>query len=241
MTVPEPLAPPIAEVYIDESSTQLRYLVLGAIVIPCSNVDALLDLLRVARLPELPRNEMTWVKVSRTKLPAYIRFVDVFFDQRRGVIDFHSVIIDTSRQKHEIYNQGSREIGFNKEVYQLALKCGRLYGDLFHVYPDKRETSQRPDDLRLMLNRGIRLKGDQRDWPYRRLQFRDSKRTLLLQLSDIFSGALAYHLNGHRHAHDASPAKVELSDHVLHSAGIPDIFRDTSISGKFTVWHRRLR
>jgi len=94
-----------------------------------------------------------------------------------------------------------------------------------------------------MLNRGIRksLKGDKRDWPYRRLQFRDSKKTPLLQLADILSGALAYHLNGHRHEQDASPAKVELSDYVLRSARIADVFRDTSMGGKFTIWHRRLR
>jgi len=141
MALPILASPEIADIYIDESSTQLRYLVLGAIIIPCSNYDGFIDLLRIARLPELPHNEMKWVKVSRTKLPAYVRFVDVFFNHRRGIIDFHSVVIDRSRQKHEIFNQGSREIGFNKEVYQLALKCGRLHPNIFHVYPDRRETN----------------------------------------------------------------------------------------------------
>jgi hypothetical protein len=230
---------PITEVYIDESSTQLRYLILGAII-TASGQDLLQRFLD-ARLPELPKNEMKWVKVSQTKLPAYIRFVDVFFSQPRGVMDFHSIVVDTSRQRHELYNRGSREIGFNKEVYQLAMKCGLLYETLFHVYPDHRVTNQRPEDLRLMLNRGIRKKGDQRDWPYRRLQFRDSKKTLLLQLADILSGALAFHLNGHRNRHTASPAKIELSDHILRSANIRDVFRDTQRRGKFTVWHRQLR
>jgi hypothetical protein len=238
--IPTPAPLPISEVYIDESSTRHRYLVLGAVVIPSANVNQLVGLLREARLPELPQGEMKWTKVSQTKLDAYLRFVDVFFAQPRGTLDFHSAIIDTSKQRHQLYNQGSREIGFNKEMYQLALKCGRLYDTLFHVYPDRRVTDQKPDDLRLMLNRGLRLKGDKRDWPYRRLQFRDSKKTMLIQLTDILAGAVAFHLNGYRHAHQASPAKVRLSDHILLSAGVFDVFRDTAVTGKFTVWHRHL-
>jgi hypothetical protein len=236
---PPPL--PIAEVYIDESSTRHRYLVLGAIVTLSANIAEFTKLLWAARLPELPHSEMKWTKVSSTKLDAYIRFVDAFFAQPRGTLDFHSAVIDTSLQRHQLFNQGSREIGFNKEMYQLALKCGRLYQTLFHIYPDRRVTNQRPEDLRVMLNRGLRLKGDKRDWPYRRVQFRESHTTLFIQLADILSGALAYHLNGHRHERDASPSKVDLSDHILRAAGVRDVFRDTAIRGKFTVWHRQLQ
>jgi hypothetical protein len=65
------------------------------------------------------------------------------------------------------------------------MKCARLYANLFHVYPDRRNTTQTPEGLRLILNRGCRSKGDKRDWPFRRCQFRDSKTTSLLQLADI--------------------------------------------------------
>jgi predicted nucleotidyltransferase len=39
----------------------------------------------------------------------------------------------------------------------------------------------------------------------------------------------------------ASPAKKALCDHVLSCARISDAMRDTAISGKFTIWHRKLR
>lgn len=241
MTISEQNSPPIAEVYIDESSTQHRYLVLGAVIVPRVDAESLIAAMQAARLPHLPRNEMKWTKVSQTKLPAYVRVVDAFFAITNGTFDFHSAVIDTTKQKHRLFNQGSREIGFNKELYQLALKCARLYTALFHIYPDRRETNQKTDDLRLMLNRGIRLKGDKRDWPFRRVQFRDSKKTPLLQLADIFAGAIAYRLNGHMNAFDASPAKIELSAYVLRKAGITNVFHDTSVRGKFTVWHRKLQ
>src|SRR5262249_10574955 len=150
-----------------------------------------------ARGKELPDGEVKWIKVSRTKLAAYKRIVDVLFDEADHV-NFHSLIVDTTLVDHKRFNAGNREIGFNKEIYQLAIKCARLYSGLsLHLYPDQRETTQTPEDLRLILNRGCRKNGDARDWPFRRCQFRNSKTTPLLQLIDVIIGSLAFRLNGH--------------------------------------------
>lgn len=243
MTNSSATAAQISDAYIDESSqSQHRYLVLGGVILPSGDARTITNLILEARLPELPQGEMKWGKVSRAKLDAYKRVVDVFFDPRlHRTIEFHSLVVDTTKVDHARFNQGSREIGFNKEVYQLAMKFGRLYSSLFHIYPDRRTTTQRSEDLRLMLNRGIKKSGDKRDWPYRRVQFRESEEVPLLQLADIFAGAVAYHLNGHRNIAGASPAKISLSDYVLAKAHVSNVHRDTMMSGKFTIWHRRLR
>ena len=192
-----------------------------------------------ARLPELPKDEAKWTKVSKKKLPAYKRIVDTLFGED---MHFHCLVVDTTLLDHKRFNAGSREIGFNKEVYQLAMKCARLYSTaLFHLYPDNRETTQKPEDLRLMLNRGCRKNGDRRDWPFRRCQFRDSKTTPLLQLVDIVIGGIAYRLNGHDKKEKASPAKSELSAYILERAKIADPFKDTVRVADFTIWHRKLR
>lgn len=83
--------------------------------------------------------------------------------------------------------------------------------------------------------------GDKRDWPFRRCQFRNSADVLILQLTDIITGALAYRLNGHDGKPNASPAKTALSQHVLDRAGIGNVYQDTAKAGRFTVWHRVLR
>jgi hypothetical protein len=200
--------------------------------------------LTATRAPELDaRGEMKWVKVSNRKLSAYLRAVDLFFLPKFAAgPHFHSLIVDTHKVNHRRYNQGSREIGFSKEIYQLARKFGRLYGDaLFHIYPDHRTTDQLPENVRTMLNLGIRKSGDQRDWPYRRMQFRHSHQTPLIQLADIFSGALAYQINGHHLVEGASPAKCALSQHILERARIENPSVDTAVNGKFTIWHRKLR
>ena len=234
----------LSDIYIDESSqTKHRYLLLGGIIAETAKMPDILAEINRVRLPELPHGEMKWNKVSNSKIMCYKRVVDAFFDRPQfTACHFHSIIVDTHTLNHNRFNDGSREVGFNKEIYVIASKFARLYPSrLFHLYMDQRETSQRPEDLRNILNFGRRKAGDTREWPFRRSHFRDSKTTPMLQMVDIFAGAIAYHVNGHNIASDASPAKVRLSNYILKRAGITDIATDTSKAGKFTIWHRQLK
>ncbi len=235
----------VRDVFVDESSqTKHRFLVLGGIICRAAETSALSARILEERLPELPGSELKWSKISPAKLPAYRRVVDVFFENRpaENPVHFHSIVVEMANRNDFVFNAGSREMGFNKEVYQLLMKFGRLYRDCsFHVYPDSRETKSSPDELRLILNRGLAAKGDRRDWPYRRLHFKKSHEVPILQLTDLLIGAIAFHLNGHRQAAGASAAKCDLSDYILERAGIRNVTRDTLISGRFTIWHRRLR
>lgn len=240
-------APPldqILDIYIDESSqTKNRYLLLGGIIIPKMAVDAATERLQAARLPELPHGEMKWGKVSKAKLMAYTRFVDCFFDASEfAASQFHSLVVDTREIDHDRYNAGSKEIGFNKEIYQLATKIAKFYrAGFFHLYPDFRETNQKPEDLRNILNHGRHKNRDGRDWPFRRCQFRHSSDVQVMQLVDIMLGAVAYGKNEHYKKPDSSEPKLTLARHIMRRAGIKDLTVDTARMGKFTIWHRKLR
>ncbi|WP_371349095.1 DUF3800 domain-containing protein [Ancylobacter sp. IITR112] len=234
-----------SDVYIDESSqTKHRYLALGALIIPTNQASLFEQAMAEVRHPELPSGECAWVKVSRSKLPAYKKIVDLFFNNPVNIryIDFHTIVVDTSKINDAKFNMGSREAGFNKEIYQLAMKMGRLYKtNMFHLYPDSRKTNSSTEELRLILNRGLAKSGDKRDWPFRRVHFRDSAQCQAIQLVDVMLGGLAFQLNGHRLKPEASPAKCELSDYILDRAGIKNAQIDTAMRGKFTIWHRQLR
>lgn len=240
-----PDAQDISDIYIDESSHNKHdYLVLGGIIIHKNCTSRFNELVAQARQPELPFGEMKWEKVSRSKLVAYKRVLDVFFDGDRDCLpmEFHSVVVYTPNLKDRVFNSGSREVGFNKDVYQLCMKFGRIYKSrLFHVYPDERPTKSSPEELRQILNFGLRKKGDMRDWPFRRIHFQDSKKVFALQIVDLLIGAIAYRLNKHHLQEGASPTKIELSRYILEQAKIQDVNRDTAVRGKFTIWHRRLR
>lgn len=233
----------VCDVFIDESSqNNHHYLVLGGIIVPSVDTDSLTQQIRAARLPELPNGELKWAKVSNLKLAAYKRVIDLFFsDGWKDQVHFHSVVVDMARHDNKRFNSGNREIGFNKELFQLAYKFGRIYPARLNIYPDFRKTLQKTDDLRLMLNRRINTQMPHRDWPFRRVQFRDSKLVPLLQLADTMTGAIAYRLNGHHKKVDASPAKIDLSEHILRRASVRNIFHDTNVRGRFTIWHRQLK
>lgn len=232
-------------VYVDESSqTKHRYLVLGSLIVHTEHEADLASEIAAGRLPELPNGEMGWTKVSRTKLPAYQRVVDAFFDNplRHSPYEFHALAVDTHRIRDGVWNEGSREVGFNKEIFQICAKVARLHPRrLIRVYLDSRETKSSPDELRLILNRYRAKKGDRRDWPFRRVHFRNSADCQIMQLLDVLLGGVAYRLNGHSLVAGASPAKIALSDHILARARVVDVSRDTAVTGKFTIWDRQLK
>lgn len=235
----------VCNIYIDESSqTKHRYLVLGGLIVPIDVVEKLQASLLGAKLPELPQGELKWTKVSRTKLKAYQRVVEVVLSNsfvKMGV-QFHCLVVDTTKIKDAIYNQGSRDVGFNKEIYQLCMKFLRLHsGKLLHVYLDRRETPNPLEELRAILNFGARKKGISNEWPFRRLHFRDSKDCIIMQTADVILGSLAFQLNNHHLATGASISKIELSQNILAMAGITNVFCDTPAAGTFTIWHRQLK
>ncbi len=232
------------DIYCDESSqTRHRYMAMGGLIIPTDRVDAANAKFSELRLPELPSGELKWSKVSNGKLAAYRRVVDAFFDDPVfHRVDFHATVVDTWEQDHQRFGGGDKDKTFNKELYQLASKFARIYHDrLFHLYPDHRDTVHMPAELRDILNFGRRKSGDSREFPFRRCHFRKSDETPMIQIVDILLGGLAYRVNGHANALDASPAKVELSRHLLSRAGIRFVDRDTALRGKFTLWHRQLQ
>ena len=234
----------IYDVYVDESSqTKARFLVLGGIIIPASDMPGATEAILKARLPELPGGEVKWGKVSRGKLGAYVRVVDAFFDHEAfSNAKFFSLVVDTSQLDDRAYNLGSREIGFNKEIYQLATKFARIQRDgIFHLYPDFRDTKQRPNDLRDILNHGRHKFRDYREWPFRRCQFRDSAKVPILQLVDVLTGSVAFGKNEHYRREGASAAKIEVGRHIMRRAGIRRLDQDSAIDGKFTIWHRVLK
>ena len=239
-------APTLHDIYIDESSqTQNRYLVIGGLIVPNALVSQLEAAIAAARLPQLPFGEMKWAKVSSSKMSAYRRVVETVLTPNHSqllAVEFHSLVVDTTKLKDRVYNEGSRDVGFNKEVFQLCQKFGRTNSTaIFHVYLDNRNTRSTTSELRNILNHYIMKRQPHRDWPYRRVHFRNSAACLCIQVVDILLGSIAFRLNGHYAALGASAAKQSLSDHVLTLAGVRSVLSDTRVRGRFTIWHRQLR
>ena len=229
-------------VYIDESSqTKHRYLVIGGLVVPLSHADAFEASIIAAREPDIPVAKpdgtprvMKWQKVNEYNLATYRRVVDAFFAFPRDAklpsyqhVDVNCVVVDTWEKNLRVSGEGDVEIGFNKEVYFLCVPIigKRFKRELFHLYPDRRETNHPLKEAQNIMNLGARKYGDKREWPYRRLQFRDPETCQALQVVDIMIGALAYRLNGHYDKPDANAGKKSLADYIFRRAEIADPFK----------------
>jgi hypothetical protein len=144
------------------------------------------------------------------------------------------------------YSKGNKgQIGFNREIYYHYLSIARRYrNSLFYAYPDYRTTNMTMEKMKLILQRTLR-KEDQRDWPFRRIQFRQSHETQALQVSDILIGAIAYKLNGHYDSPTATKEKRELCDYIISKAKAGIYCRRGQPKkkdwGQFRIWVRKHR
>lgn len=232
--------------YVDESSQNAhRFIVLGCTIVPSDCVSEIHRRIAELRVEQQIGREVKWTKVSRAKLDAYVALVDIYFSfQSDFGLQFHSLIVDATRLNHAKFNQGDREIGSNKFVYQLLLKAGerRSQSTPFYVYLDSRKTRHGLDELHSVLNNGFSKGASAPLRPYHRVQFRDSKEVDLLQLNDLILGAIAFYKNAHNLAPNCSPSKLTLAEYIAVKAKVRDLCADTSFArNDFRVWNFRLR
>ncbi len=231
-------------IYADESCKDaLQYLILGGICLELKHLDSALQKLTEVRDKHKTYGEVKWAKVSKTKFPFYLDFVDVFFElAKEDTLHFHSLIADTTTFNHRAHNHGDAEIGFNKLIFQLLLhKFGRRYGHKYRLYVhlDERVTKHSPDEMRPMLNASLRKYWEIPSNPFKRVTFQDSKSTDILQLNDLLIGAMGFVKNKHHLAENAAPHKINLAKHINDKIGTLQgkIQPDSSNAWRFTVWN----
>lgn len=193
---------------------------IGGIAIHTGHIDALLARLASARVayPKFASEEVKWSKVGRAVLPYYKEYAGTFFGAAaEGWLDFTGLVVERRTFDHKRFNQSDPDIGFNKMVYQLLLhKVGMRFGasHKIMVVLDKRSGSTDPDELRPMLNFDLRRRGVD-NFPFRRIELRDSKLCPIIQLNDLLIGAFGSHMNPDK---ARSKHKLQLEDFVVSQA-----------------------
>lgn len=201
------------------------------------------------RLEQNMNAELKWSKVSSQKLNEYKRFVDYFFAlNNTGLIHFHSMIIDNHQINYKKYSKGDKDLGFYKFYYQLLLHCfGSNYctntnGRKLIVHLDERTTKYKLSTLKTVLNNGINKKYGNSSKPFVSIEPIDSKKSDLLQLSDIILGAMGYEKNGYHLLAESKQSKIELVNYITNSAGLINISNNTKRSNiRFTIWNFKLK
>jgi hypothetical protein len=206
--------------YCDESSQNAhRFLVLGSLAILKTRTDDLLGKLAAIRSEYKHVREVSWSSVSDYKYALYEKWLDVFssFANRR-VLRMTALVLDTHMPTNRGWDTCDPDLGFNKLIYQLLLhRVGKKYAlhrRPIYGYLDSRTTAHEPEELRRILNHGLRKQFGLANNPFRLLVFSDSKSSDLIQLVDLVIGGLAFERNGHGDKPDARKAKIRLSERI---------------------------
>lgn len=144
---------------------------------------------------------------------------------------------------HRLYNEGDKELGFNKMLFQLLYSLARKYKSRprFYAYLDYRTTKHTPERLRDMLNRKAARDLRVTHNPFRVCQFRQSHEVRLIQATDILTGAIAFKLNQHDVVVGAAVQKVELMNHITSEMNLRSLAYSTTYAQRemsnVDIWH----
>ena len=237
-------------VYTDESrQSKDRYMVLGGLLMPASHVEVFETTMQKFRKETKMFAELKWSKVTNQKYENYKRFVEYFFALlNTDKLHFHCLIVDNHQINHTKFNQGDKELGFYKFYYQLLLHrfgckyCRTGQDDRFIVHMDRRNTTYKLDDLKDVLNNGIRKKRGIDTRPFRSIEPLDSKQCGIIQINDIILGAIGFQKNGYELLAGTRQAKKDLAVFIAQQAGLKDL-KETTVRNnhRFTIWNFRLQ
>lgn len=241
---------PIYHIYCDESrQTSHRYMVLGGFVIHQDEVEQFKSTMAGFRHEMNMHAELKWQKVSNGKLSEYKRFIDYFFAlNNTDIVHFHCVVFDTHQINHKAHNSGNKETGFYKFYYQLLFHCfAKNYlsesNDVrLIIHLDERTTSYKLNDLKDVLNNGIKKHLKITNKRILSVQPVDSKNHDISQIADIILGAIGFQKNGYDLLSGSSKAKIDIADYIARGAGIYDLKESTRFGViRFKIWNFRFK
>ncbi|KXB07060.1 hypothetical protein AKJ51_02125 [candidate division MSBL1 archaeon SCGC-AAA382A20] len=195
--------PKLFNIYCDESchleNDDIPVMVLGAVWCPVDKVREISERVRELKRQhellsptELRQNnaepfEIKWTKVSRSKADFYLSLVDYFFDD--DDLHFRGVIIDKTILDHEIRHQ-SHGTWYYKMLFTL-LKPIIDPEQRYHIYLDIKDT--RSEEKKRKLQEVLQnSKFDRVGFIIKRLQQIRSHESEIMQLTDLFIGAVGY-------------------------------------------------
>lgn len=151
---------------------------------------------------------------------------------------YRCLVLDSAKFDHGRYNQGDSNLGFRKFTYTLLLQYVRLNrspNHSFYVYLDRKNAwNGTTEEFLEILNNGAFKEYGVR--PFRLAQQITSDSSVLLQMADIISGAIAYRTNLRELLRTSAAPKKRLSEFVRQQAGLPSL-ATPCIQKHFNIWH----
>lgn len=184
----------VFNIYCDESchleSDHQKAMVLGSVWCPNDNVRKISDDIRSIKVKHDYKNyiEFKWTKISPNRISFFLELIDYFFDNPN--LHFRGLVIpDKSKINHKAFNQDHDTWYYKMYFNMIKTILDRQY--CYEIYLDIKDT--RSADRVAYLHKV--LCNSQYDFDYRiikRVQTIRSEESQLMQLADLFIGAISY-------------------------------------------------
>lgn len=224
-------------IYCDESCHLehdiYRYMVLGGIRCPKNTRKRIVKDIEQIKIKHgiSNFNEIKWQSISKNKLDFYIDLVDYFFDNE--YLSFRAVIVDKNQVSLE---ENQKFIDFYYKMYFYVLSGLIEPKSKNYIYLDKvdSKSSYRIKQLhRVLCNSQYDFDMNQ---SILRVQNVSSYECIILQLTDLFIGAISYKNRDLK----SSEAKLKVIDRIIERSGY-DLTRSTLWGeNKFNLFKIRL-
>ena len=231
----------------DESGTDKRYLVVGALSLPRTNHPMMAAEFQKLKqsLGFRPEGELKWKKVSQWHFDHYRQFMEWFFGHlTANRVRFRAHIVDTSAGNYRRYGAGDKESSFYKVYYHLLYQSVRrmaldedgsnvlvLLDDKRNRYPFRLEVLKK--SLNAALKRDLKKTG-----LVANVEARPSSgphAEPLIQIVDVLIGAIGHVRNGDLANPGASKVKGEMVRLLEQLSGTSFAY-DTAARSPFNLW-----
>lgn len=222
-------------VYCDEScvtsSASDDFMAIGGIMCPLDRKREIVRKVDLLRAYYNVQGEFGWKTVCPSRLPFFQALVDLFFSDPG--LRFRAVVVSRRETNFE-----DTEEMFQKVYYQV-FNNWLDRRDSYHLFIDRRiDERDRVDTLRRCLIDTFQF-GD----AVRFVEEVESHENDLIQLADLFIGALAASRNGHLQVEGASGAKLQVCRDICRNLGTSTLasYETWASEQKFNVFHFRGR
>jgi hypothetical protein len=205
-------------------------MVLGGLFVKESSYQKITDDIKRLKNEHKLNPEVKWTKLSRSRMPFYKALIDLFFNDD-GVF-FRAVVADKRGLDHERYNNGDHDIFYYKMFYYVLSHFVSI-NKSFRVFLDYKDTKSQErlieleSVLRNKFGQGLAVS----------LQNIRSHEVLLMQVTDLFIGAIGYR----NRRLDSSEIKLELIEYIEGKIG-QGLDRQSRLQEeKFNIFIPRLR
>jgi len=227
----------VVNAYFDESridNPDSNHMVCGGVFVERQYVKQIRKDIRNILIDNDFHAEMKWVKTDSRKIDAYKKVVDYFFDLPAYKASFNCIVVDKREIALEKYHNGDLELAFYKFIYQLLkkrIKPDTKYYLVFDFKPTK--VKERLSNLGSYLDSFLYVEHANSS-VIKHIQGYPSDENILLQVADLFSGAVAYSFN--EETSNKRPKRI-LANYIASKIGREDLkFRSLPNEKKFNVF-----